>query len=139
MDSLRKVEAIAGADNSVIGPIARRLAASDGKGELIEEVVAAVSNKETRQLSQEDYGRAAGILEVIQSLAPPQGRTTVVLPDGSKRDLPHFVHEQASAQVRDAVRGWQTAFSLSPEQIAALLLDAVYYDTPAQAAPPTRR
>ena len=117
-----------GLDNGLIRPIVQRLVASAGNAELIEEVVAAVSNKETRQLSQEDYGRASGILEVLQSLAPHGGRTAVVLPDGSRRDLPAFAHEQASVQMRETVRGWQVAFSLSPEQTAALLLDAVYSD-----------
>jgi hypothetical protein len=137
VEVLRKVEAIAGPNNSVLGPIAERLASSEGKAELIEEVVAAVSNKEPRQLNQEDYGRASGVLEVIQSLAPPQGRTTLVLPDGSRRDLPAFTHEEASAQVREAVQGWQAAYSLSAEQIAALLLEAIYSQSPAYlSAPP---
>ena len=87
VDSLRKVEAIAGLKNSVIAPIVQRLQASEGKADLIEEVVAAISNKETRQLNQEDYGRASGILEVLQSLAPPKGRMTVVLPDGGRRRI----------------------------------------------------
>ncbi len=133
VDSLRKVEAIAGFDNSVIAPIVQRLEASEGKAELIEEVVAAISNKETRQLTQEDYGRASGILEVLQSLAPPQGRMTVVLPDGGRRELPVFAHEQACSQIREAVRAWQTAYSLSPEQTAALLLGVVFSDSSAKA------
>jgi hypothetical protein len=58
-----------------------------------------------------------------------------VLPDGSRHDLPGYVHEQASAQIRDAVRGWQTAFSLSPEQAAALLLDAIYSNAVTQETP----
>lgn len=126
VESLRKVEAVAGADNNVIAPIVQRLAAADGKADIIEEVVAAISNKEARQLNQEDYGRASGILEVIQSLAPPQGRITVVLPNGGRREISVFSHEEASSQIREAVRGWQTAFSLSPEQTAALLLGLLF-------------
>ncbi len=126
VESLRKVEAVAGADNSVIAPIVERLATANGKADLIEEVVAAISNKETRQLNQEDYGRASGILEVIQSLTPPQGRITVVLPNGGRREIPAFTHEEAASQIREAVRGWQTAFSLSSEQTAALLLGLLF-------------
>lgn len=126
VESLRKVEAFAGPDNRVIASIVERLAASDGKGELIEEVVAAVANKEARQLSQEDYGRASGILEVIQSLAPTSGRVTVIMPDGGRRELPEFTHDEAVAQVRQAVRGWRDAYSLNAEQLAALLLAEVF-------------
>jgi hypothetical protein len=126
VESLRKVEAFAGPDNRVIGSIVERLAASDGKGEFIEEVVAAVANKEARQLSQEDYGRASGILEVIQSLAPTSGRMTVIMPDGGRREFPEFAHDEAVVQVRQAVRGWRDAFSLNPEQLAALLLTEVF-------------
>lgn len=126
VESLRKVEMIAGHDNSVIAPIVQRLIASDGKAELIEEVVAAISNKEARQLNQEDYGRASGILEVLQSLTPPKGQMTVILPGGGRRELPVFVHEAACMQMCEAVRAWQVAYSLSPEQTATLLLDVVF-------------
>jgi hypothetical protein len=125
VESLRKVEALAGPENRVIAPIVERLAASDGKAELIEEVVAAVANKEARQLSQEDYGRASGILEVIQSLTPAAGRVTVILPDGRRREFPEFSHEQALPQILQSVRDWQAAFALTPEQIAAMLLVGV--------------
>jgi hypothetical protein len=139
VDSLRKVEAVAGHANPVLAPIVQRLAASDGKADLIEQVVAAISNKETRQLSQEDYGRASGVLEVLQSLAPAQDRMTVVLPNGERRELPAFSHEQALPQIRDAVRGWRAAYSLSPEQTAALLLGVVFGDAGAEGdgRPPT--
>jgi len=124
--SLRKAEVLAGTGNSVIAPIVQRLAASNGKSDLLDEVVAAISNKETRQLNQEDYGRASGILEVIQSLTPTQDCTTVLLPNGGRLELPAFSHEQASAQIRETVQSWQTAFSLSSEQVAALLLSVLF-------------
>ncbi|MBP3955362.1 hypothetical protein J8F10_08725 [Gemmata sp. G18] len=126
VESLRKVEAFAGPENRVISSIMERLAASDGKGELIEEVVAAVANKEARQLSQEDYGRASGILEVIQSLAPSKGKMTVIMPDGGRREFPEFTHDEALVQVRQALRGWRDTFALDPDQLAALLLTVVF-------------
>jgi hypothetical protein len=126
VESLRKVEMIAGYENSVIAPIIQRLKASDGKAELIEEVVAAISNKEARQLNQEDYGRASGVLEVLQSLTPPQGRMTVTLPDGARRELPAFAHEHACLQICEAVRAWEATYSLSPEQTAALVLGVLF-------------
>jgi hypothetical protein len=130
VESLRKVEAVAGGGNSVITPIVQRLEASDGKADLIEQVVAAISNKETRQLSQEDYGRASGILEIIQSFTPPQGHITIVLPSGGRKELPTFTHDQAREHIRRAVQDWQSAYSLSPEQTAALLLGLLFPDQP---------
>src|SRR5581483_9453610 len=126
VESLRRAEAITGAENPVLAPIVKRLAASDGKADLLDEVVAAVANKEARQLTPEDYGRASGMLEVIQAITPPAGRVTVVLPNGNRREFPEFSHEGASARIRDALSGWQTTFSLSSEQLAALLLGAVF-------------
>jgi hypothetical protein len=133
VESLRKAEAIAGLDNGVIAPIVERLSASDGKAELIDEVVAAVANKEARQLNPEDFGRASGILEMIQSLTPTTGRVTVILPSGTRKELPEFSHEQALAQIRDAVSGWQSTFSLSADQLAALLIVGVLESASGQA------
>ena len=87
--------------------------------------MAAVANKEARQLNPEDFGRASGILEIIQSLTPTTGRVTVILPSGTRKELPEFSHEQALAQIREAVSGWQSTFSLSPDQLAALLIIGV--------------
>ena len=109
----------------MLAPIMQRLAESDGEGDLIEEIVAAVANKEARQLSQEDYGRASGILEVLQSFTPPAGSITVVLPNGTRRKVPEFTHDEAYQQIRLAIRGWQESFSLTSEQVAAVILEVV--------------
>jgi hypothetical protein len=77
------------------------------------------------------------MLEVIQAITPPAGRVTVVLPNGNRREFPEFSHEGASSQIRDALSGWQTTFSLSPEQLASLLLGAVFSLPTVVAAPPS--
>lgn len=123
VESLRRAEAMT--DNRMIAPIMQRLKESDGEGDLIEEIVAAVANKEARQLSQEDYGRASGILEVLQSFTPAAGNITVVLPNGTRRKIPEFAHENAGQQIRLAIKGWQEQFALSSEQLAAVILEAV--------------
>lgn len=124
--TLRKLEAFADPDNRVIAPIAERLAASDGKVDLTEQVVAAIAGKEARQLNQEDYGRASGMLEVIRTFVPTSRRIAVILPDGGRRELPEFTHAEAAVEVRQAMRGWQTTFSLKPEQLAAILFSEVF-------------
>ena len=58
-----------------------------------------------------------------------------MLPDGGRGELPAFAHEQASLQMREAVRTWQAAYALSPEQMAALLLGVVFSE-PAPAGGP---
>jgi hypothetical protein len=125
VESLRRAEALAGPDNRIIAPIVQRLAESNGGGDLIEDIVAAVANKESRQLNQEDYGRASGILEVLQSFTPPAGRIVIVMPNGTRCELPEFSHDEALRQINQAVKGWQEAFALSPEQIAAVVIGAV--------------
>jgi hypothetical protein len=130
VESFRRAEAIAGPDNKMLAPIMQRLVESDAEGDLIEEIVAAVANKEARQLSQEDYGRASGILEVLQSFTPAAGDITVVLPNGTRRRVPEFTHEAACQQIRLALKGWQESFSLSSEQVAAVILEVVATQTP---------
>jgi len=123
VESLRRAEAIT--ENSIIAPIMQRLAESDGEGDLIEEIVAAVANKEARQLNQEDYGRASGILEVLQSFTPPAGNISLVLPNGTRRKIPEFSHEEACRQIRLAIKGWRQTYSLTPDQVAAVILEVV--------------
>ena len=130
VESLRWAEAIT--ENSIIAPIMQRLAESDGKGDLIEEIVAAVANKEARQLNQEDYGRASDILEVLQSFTPPAGNISLVLPNGTRRKVPEFSHEEACRQIRLAIKGWQQTFSLTPDQVAAVILEVVATSEPPQ-------
>lgn len=134
VESLRRVEAFAGPENRVIAPIVERLAAGNGNGDLIEEIVAAVSGKEVRQLKDEDFGRASGMLEVLQSIAPPAGRVTIILPDGNRSELTEFAHEDALRQVREALAGWQTAFGLTAQQLAAVAVSAILESLKAPAA-----
>ncbi len=97
--------------------------------------MAAVANKEARQLNQEDYGRASGMLEVLQSIAPPTGHVTVILPDGHRSELTEFTHEGVLQQIRGAITGWQVAFSLTPEQVAAVVISAIVESTRGDSAP----
>lgn len=137
VESLRRAEAII--ENSMIAPIVARLAKSEGEVDLIEEIVAAVANKEARQLSQEDYGRASGILEVLQSFTPqvqsftPQaGNITVVLPNGTRRKVPEFTHDEAFHQIQLGIKGWQQTFSLTSDQVVAVILAVVAKPEPPQ-------
>lgn len=134
VESLRRVEAIAGPENRVIAPIVERLVAGDGNGDLIEEIVAAVSGKEVRQLKDEDFGRASGMLEVLQSIAPPAGHVTIILPDGYRTELTEFVHNDALHQVRAAITAWQTAFGLTAQQVAVVAVSAILESLQAPAA-----
>jgi hypothetical protein len=125
VESLRRVALFAGPENRVIAPIVERLAARNSNGDLIEDIVAAVSGKEVRQLKDEDFGRASGMLEVLQSIAPPAGRVTIITPDGNRSELAEFAHEDALRQMRDVLASWQAAFALTPEQVATVAIRAI--------------
>ena len=131
---LQRVASFVGPDDQVIAPIVERLTESESVGDLSEEIVAAIVNKDVRQLDAEDFGRASGKLEVWKALAPPAGNITVVLPNGTRRKVPEFTHEEAFQQVRLAFKGWQSSFSLTPDQLSAIILAVVATPQPEKEA-----
>lgn len=130
VEMLQRVASFVGPNDQVIAPIVERLTESDCGGDLSEEIVAAIVNKDVRQLDAEDFGRASGKLEVWNALAPPAGNITVVLPNGTRRKVPEFSHDEACQQICSAIKGWQESFSLTSEQVAAVILAAVATQTP---------
>ena len=132
VEMLQRVASFAGPDDQAIAPILERLAGSESGGDLSEEIVAAIVNKDVRQLDAEDFGRASGKLEVWNDLAPPAGNITVVLPDGTRRKVLGFTHIEACQQIRLTIKGWQELYSLTSEQVAAVILEVVATPEPPQ-------
>jgi hypothetical protein len=120
---LKDLSGLCGDDNP-LGRVVEKLDAGTEVGDLVEEVAAAISSKAASSLTDEDYGRAAGVLEMAASL--PAERGTVILPSGERRSLQAVTDEAAEHSITADVRGWRGTLGLSPDQLASLALKAIY-------------
>jgi hypothetical protein len=112
--------------NAPIKQIVERLSVPQEAGDIVEKVAAAIANKAPASLTDEDYGRAAGMLEIAAAIGVQDNKTTILLPVGGKRSLQEVVHPEAKSRIDSDVRVWRDTFNLSPDQIAALAIDAIY-------------
>jgi hypothetical protein len=113
-------------ENDSIRKVIERLENAPEGGDLAEEVAAAIANKPTANLTDEDFGRAAGMLEVIAAISPPKDGTVVLLPNGERRVLPSVQESAIFARVESDVKAWRQGVSLSQDESAALALAAIY-------------
>ena len=90
--------------------------------------MSAVNNKDVKNLTAEDYGRANGLLNVVIGITPTDGQGFVVLPDGAKHTLTPCSHPEARARLRADMRACQEQFALTSDQLAALVLEVLYAD-----------
>jgi hypothetical protein len=113
-------------NNAPIKEIVKRLNAPQEAGDIVEKVAAAIANKTPASLTDEDYGRAAGMLEIAAAIGVEDNKATILLPVGEKRTLHEVVHPEAQSQIKSDVQVWRSTFNLSPDEIAALAIDAIY-------------
>lgn len=101
----------------------------NNEGDFIESITAAIAGKSPKNLTQEDFGRAAGFLEGIQihtPVLPVIGKLKVVLLDGITRELPVFINEHATHQIQEVMHNLRNELSLSDTEIISLLLRDVF-------------
>ena len=126
VQAIKPIERFTSGNGSLHQLVLRLESAPDG-GDLVEEVAAAISNKPTANLTDEDYGRAVGMLEVFAAIGPAtDGHTVLVLPSGERRSLPTVDNPIARAQIQTAIQSWQDSFGLTPDQAAALAVSEIY-------------
>ena len=127
LEKLKKVEKF-GNNGSGLAPIVERLSTISADGDPVENLVSAVNNKDVKNLTAEDYGRANGLLNVVIGITPTDGQGFVVLPDGAKHTLTPCSHPEARARLRADMRACQEQFALTSDQLAALVLEVLYAD-----------
>src|SRR5262249_55972620 len=75
-------------------------------------VAAAISGKAITSLTDEDYGRAEGVISMVGLFKKDVGKWVVVLPSGERRSLQPVEHAEAAQRVRESLVQCQKAFGL---------------------------
>ncbi len=128
-----------GGDDNPFKRIAERVAATS-PADPIEAVAAAVSGKPPAALTDEDFGKASGILEAAAAVRKQEaqhrasGHYVVVLPSGERRSLKSPLQKDAEKRVAADVCRWRMELSLPVNKIAFSVLRALFDDPPPRAA-----
>ena len=128
-----------GGDDNPFKRIAERVAATS-PADPIEAVAAAVSGKPPAALTDEDFGKASGILEAAAAVRKQEaqhrasGHYVVVLPSGECRSLKSPLQKDAEKRVAADVCRWRMELSLPVDKIAFSVLRALFDDPPPRAA-----
>lgn len=137
--ALQEAGKACGGDDNTFKRIADRVAAAS-PADPIEAVAAAVSGKPPAALTDEDFGKASGILEAAAAVRKQEaqhrasGQYMVVLPSGERRSLKSALQEDAEKQVAAGISRWRTDLSLPADQIAFSVLRVLFVDPPPRAA-----
>ena len=91
----------------------------------IDNIVSALADRPVANLTEEDYGRAVGVLEVVSRFRNSDGYT-VCLPSGESVVIPQCENPEVLGRIVTALEELEKDLSLSPDQLVALVLKAVY-------------
>ena len=95
----------------------------------IDSIASAISDKSPQNLTEEDYGRAIGILDVAQYLKKTDGRYVIILPSGEKRFLTDKISDDVESIVFDDIKNWRMTFKVSNDELAYTVIRAIYSDS----------
>lgn len=113
-------------DNNPIQKAVEGLKQARPNSDPIDNVASAISDKPPENLTEEDYGRASGILEMAQLLKGKEGDLEILLPTGERRKLLDITDDEAKQKICDDVSVWFKEFSLTHDQLAALVIRVIY-------------
>jgi hypothetical protein len=93
---------------------------------VIDEIAAAVSGKTPTALTEEDYGRAVGVVEMASVFRQLARQFAVVLPSGERRVLTASVDPAALVQAESDIEKWRHGNAMTQDHLACLALCAIY-------------
>src|SRR5262249_29612064 len=102
-------------------------------------VAAAISGKAITSLTDEDYGRAEGVVSMAGLIKKDVGKWVVLLPSGERRSLQPVEHPEAAQKVRESLSQCQKAFGLTRDQVIALAVGALCSPEEQKEEPPADR
>ena len=128
---MRSASEAVGATDNPLSRVAQRLADAPPE-DVVVSLASAVSGKTASALTDEDFGRAAGMMEIASALAKERseqsarGQYLVVLPNGQRRVITGPGDcEQDGSIVADLV-DWRRRFSLTADDAAFIALSTLF-------------
>jgi len=143
---MRSASEFVGATDNPLARVAQQLADAPPE-DVVVSLASAVSGKTASALTDEDFGRAAGMMEIASALAKERseqnsrGQYLVVLPNGQRRMITRPGEcEQDGSIVADLV-DWRRRFSLTADNAAFIALSTLFpvdvdAEPPGQETPP---
>ena len=125
-----------GAEDNPLHAVAESLKDTPQEVDPADAVAAAISGKSIASLTDEDYGRAEGVVSMAGLLKKDVGKWVVVLPSGERRSLDPVEHAEAAQRVRESLNQCQQTFGLSRDQILAIAVGALCSPEEQRAEPP---
>lgn len=130
IDALQSIDDFGLPDNP-IRQIADKLASASTDADPLGQIAAAVSQKTIEDLTEEDYGKAVGVLEVASALKKvrtdrkEKAEYELISPAGIKKVVITFDHGEAANHVLSLLRDIGSRFSLTTNQVTAIVLQVL--------------
>ena len=130
VDVLRSVDNF-GTETNPIREVADRLSDVSVDADPLQEIAVAISKKSADRLTEEDYGRAVGVLEVAGAIKKARAQRgsnceyEVLFPDGKRQVFIGFQNEEAATSLASALEEVAGRFSLTPDQVVVLTLQTL--------------
>jgi hypothetical protein len=88
-------------------------------------VASAISGKPVASLTDEDYGRAEGVLRMTPLVKPDTSNYVLVAPSGERRSLPAVENSPASQAITEDLSRSLRTFGLTRDELLSLAVSAV--------------
>ena len=129
--ALKEAGKVCGGADNPFQRIATRLTESN-QGDSIEVLTAAVCGKSPVSLTDEDFGKASGIIESAAAIRKQEelhrasGNYIIILPSGERRTLMSHSEETSKKQIAAEVSRWRAELSLTVDQLAFSVLCSLF-------------
>jgi hypothetical protein len=128
---IRSAGEMVGETENSLCQVAQRLAEQSSE-DIVISLATAVSGKAASALTDEDFGRAAGMMEVTSALAKQQaehasrGQYLIVLPNGQRRTIVGPVEHEPDGSIIAELADWRKRFSLTDDDAAFFALSMLF-------------
>lgn len=128
---MRSASEAVGATDNPLSRVAQRLADAPPE-DIVVSLASAVSGKIASALTDEDFGRAAGMMEIASALANERseqiarGQYLVVLPNGQRRMITGSGECEPDGSIVADLVDWRRRFSLTADDAAFIALSTLF-------------
>ncbi len=118
-------------EDSIFGRTYENLVREGGPEKTIEEVIGVITNKRPENLTEEDYGKAAGFLEITAEIQKGEvsrrerQEFEVAEPNGNRNRFIRVENLEASKWIEAKLHEFAQLFSLSSETAKAIAIETV--------------
>jgi hypothetical protein len=125
VETLRRLDDVI-QNNSPIRSVVEKLQQPGDSGDVIDDIASAISGKAATALTDEDYGRAVGVIEMASVFQKLVSQFAVILPTGERRVLEPSPDSGQAKAISKVIGELKNSVPLTTDQLTHAILSEIY-------------